>query len=279
MATWLILDGDYMAHRSYHALGKLSDNGELTGVVYGFLRDTLRLIEKHYTRNVAFAFDLGDSVRKQLFPEYKAKRQALTQAEQGEKSELRRQMRLLRKEYLPEVGWTNIFAQKGYEADDVIASLCRALPEGDDAIIVSRDADLFQLLNDRVVMWDPHAQRMVTPRSFNMTWNIMPSQWVRVKAIAGCRTDEIPGVKGVGPATAIKYLRGGNVSGPLRDSIDRHCQSEAMVRNLKLVTLPYPGTEEFTFQEDGFDSRRWDALADRIGMPSLKEHLPADLRN
>jgi DNA polymerase I len=275
--TWLIIDGDYVAHRNFHALGKLQHAGELTGVVFGFLRDVVQFSERLGTPHIAFAFDNGVSKRKQFFSGYKAKRHERNEEEQAVRKELHRQLQTLQDEILPAIGYRNIFSANGYEADDVIASLCQRSLGDDKAIIISRDHDLFQLISNQVSMWDPHKKQSVTERSFRSLWCVAPSQWVNVKAIAGCSSDEIPGVKGVGDVTAIKYLKGGGTS-VLRAKIDEHVQSDDMKRNLKLVTLPYKGTPTFHLVEDEFSADEWDKIADKLNMPSLKSLLPIDMR-
>lgn len=277
MKTWLIIDGDYVAHRNFHALGKLQHAGELTGVVFGFLRDAVQFSERLGTSHLVFAFDEGASKRKQFFPEYKARRHNRTEEEQAIRVDLHRQLRTLQNELLPAIGWKNVFSANGYEADDVIASICQKSLGNDEAIIVSRDHDLFQLIDEKISMWDPQKKQCVTARSFRSLWGVSPSQWVNVKAIAGCSSDEIPGVKGVGDVTAIKYLKGGG-SVVLREKIDAHVRSDDMKRNLKLVTLPYKGTPTFDLVDDEFSAEEWDKIADKLHMPSLKSLLPVNMR-
>ena len=103
---------------------------------------------------------------------------------------------------LPEMGFANVFEEKGYESDDIIASL--VVGSDERTVVISSDKDLYQLLN-----WCNICDikgSVYTKNMFIREYKINPSGWKRVKSIAGCNTDNIKGVKGVGEKTAIKYL-------------------------------------------------------------------------
>jgi 5'-3' exonuclease len=164
----------------------------------------------------------------------------------------------------------------------VIASLCRSILSDskiDEAIIVSSDQDLYQLLHDRVRIWNPTKAKMITVGSFMKEWTIMPHEWVRVKACAGCRSVNIEGIVGVGEKTAVKWILDDlkpttKAAKKIRDNIPMYN------RNLQLVTLPYPGTRRFILQDDGFVTiENWQALCDRLGMRTLRNRPPIPVRN
>lgn len=281
MATWLILDSNYLCHRAFYTMGHLTHGDILTGVVFGFLRDIPLFQERHGTKNIVFCFDHGRGARQELFPDYKGSRKATFEAmdedEQATHREFRKQTSRLRDVYLKKLGFRNVFSQPGYEADDIIASVVDDLPAGDEAIILSSDEDLFQLLSARVRMHNPVTHRTTTIDSFREKWGIDPMMWSHVKAFAGCSTDDVPGIPGVGEVTAAKWVRGELKPGTKTyDKVSNGL--DVFNRNIKLVSLPFPGTEHFKLREDRVTEEKWAALADSLGMKSIRDKAPAGVR-
>lgn len=284
--TWLVLDCDYLCYRALYAFPKLALDGVGTGVIFGFMRDIVNLQETHNTSRFVFCFDHGQSVRCKLFPDYKFKRRFIGE-EQNEEKELvleglRRQRIKLKKEYLSTIGYKNVCYQKGYEADDVIASVVQSIPSDDVAIIVSSDKDLYQLLGDNgfhshreVVIWNPVKHKPYTVQSLAKEYGVAPIQWPYVKAIAGCSTDDIPGVPGVGEKTAAKFLRGEIKKGSETDKkITDWLEHGGWKRNLELVTLPYAGTRRFDLADDAFSADGWRQVCEENGLKSLIRSAP-----
>lgn len=269
--TWLVLDTNYLACRAFYSQGHLSFGDTRTGVLYGVMRDIINLQEMYATHRIVFAFDFGLSLRRQETPSYKAKRVAARL--EGDKLEqytsLQEQIKLLRKEYLPQLGFKNILYAKGYEADDVIASVVRNLPgETDRAVIVSSDHDFYQLLSPDVLMYNPHKKIVTTEKSFVKEWGVEPDRWAECMAIAGCGTDEVPGVEGVGLKTAARYINGNIV--PKSEAFKKiSLASGEWSSNLRLVRLPFPGTPVFQLKKDEVSTLRWKTLAEDLGMGSL----------
>jgi 5'-3' exonuclease len=286
MSTHLLIDSNFLAYRSYHAMGELSFGAIKTGVIYGFLKEVIGLQDRFGTDCVVFCFDLGNPKRKEIMPCYKQKRHALREmTEEARESRLfmRAQVDKLREEYLPRIGYKNIHAQWGYEADDVIASVCTTLPEGDDAIIVSADGDLYQLLSERVSIFQPKMfkrdARFITLQSFKKQHGIHPKHWARVKALAGCVSDEIPGVEGVGEKTALKFLRGELKKGSVaRLAIRKAFDAGAVALNLRVVGLPYVGTQVFKLQKDELSHEGWQEVCASLGLRSLVNDSPFSSR-
>lgn len=273
MKTWLFLDVNYLAHRAYHSTGELTYKEIKTGVIYGVLRDILNLQELHYTNRIAFCFDSKSSKRKALSTEYKADRKAkydaMTRSEQRAYDELRDQIQLMRREYLPSLGFKNVFCQKGYEADDLIASLCDTLEPDCRAVVVSADGDLLQCLTDRVSIWNPRAQKMTTSKSFREKYHVHPIQWSMVKALAGCKSDHVTGIEGVGEITACKWMRGALKPKSKAYQLIRNNLNIANT-NIQLTRLPFPGTKPMELVRDKFDRKAWKELTKRLGFRSLE---------
>ncbi len=275
--NWMIVDCHNVCWRSFHTTGHLTDNGgSRTGVVFGFLNQLSSLVHHFHPDGVVFAFDYGFSKRKELFPGYKANRMGnhLNEYQLKERSEARRQIEDLRITLLESLGFQNVFWQEGYEADDVIASVCHStLVEGDTALLVSSDKDLLQLLHDPCVdIWD--FGKRVTAQAFEKQWGVQPPEWAKVKALAGCAGDCVPGIPRVGEKTAVKFLRGGFRKDKRGQTIGEFYRSEDYSRNLRLVELPYPGTKTFKLRKDRPDPRAWDQLCRELRLPSLVGRCP-----
>lgn len=277
--TWLILDCNYLCHRAYHALGALSHGAEATGTIYGFLNTVNALHEQFNTPNIAFCWDYGRGQREVYDPRYKQPRRDAEakwdDAERGRRGQFRCQMKKLRAKYLRMIGYRCIYYQYGYEADDVIASLVlHTLGPDDEAIIVCSDKDLYQLLAPNVRIWNPSQNKTVTLQSFYQEWGIGPRRWPMVKAMAGCPSDNVIGLAGVGEVTAARYLR--NELPPHHKAYKAiHENPRAWRPNLALVTLPWPGIDQWEFMVDAVTPAGWDSVTTRLGMRSLDGRMGA----
>ena len=187
--------------------------------------------------------------RESLFPDYK-KRSGLSEEELEERKQIGEALRALR-DSLEQLGLPRMHRRAGLEADDWIAALCEAASPL-ACQIVSSDADLLQvLLFPNVGILLPHRRKFLHAASFFRLYGIKPSQWPLVKAIAGCRSDGIPGVGGVGEKSAIDWLRGALPEGSKRrGAILRFVASEEGRRNLRLVRLPWENDSSFLSAAD-----------------------------
>lgn len=276
----IILDCQYMAHRAFHALGaNLGFAGEPTAVIFGFLKDMATVLDEFQTERVVFAWDRGCGKRREIFPEYKAARQKAhedaTDEEKQARRDFLRQVQKLREIYISQLGYRNSFWQDGYEADDIIASVVRnSLGEDDQAVIVSSDQDLWQLINRQTSCYNPYKKTLLDRDQFMATYGIEPCLWANVKALAGCSTDGVPGIKGIGEVTAVKWFQ----SKLKPDSVAYRKINEFGIdihnRNIQLVRLPFAGVETFKLQPDETSHERWRTLADKLGMRSIRELAP-----
>jgi len=272
---WLVLDVSNLAYIAVYGFGDLSYEGAGTAAAFGIFRNVLELSELYSVDGVVFCFDRGYGVRTKIYQEYKGNRRTVRKRDDSvdEKQETRRavaqQLYRLRTRYLSDVGFKNLLWQDDYEADDIIASVCLNLGENDKAVVVSTDEDLYQLLNGRVIVWNPRKKKPITEESFRESYMIDPALWPMVKAIAGCSTDNVRGVKGVGEKTAIKYLCG-NLKPTTTAFQNIVGSNDKIERNLKLVTLPFLGTKTFELKRDRVTARNWDIVMAELGMKTLK---------
>lgn len=269
-SLFLVIDTSVLAYRALYSLGNLSHDDASIGAVYGTFQTVLNLIDVHNTNRVAWVFDQGHDKRTELCPSYKlGRRKNLTEEQKIAHSELRRQLFRLRTKYLPDIGFRNVFCQEGFEADDVIASVCLNLTSDQEAIVVSNDEDLFQLLSSQVSIWLPKG-KMVTYESFVKQWGLEPKFWADVKAIAGCPGDNVLGVPGVGPKKACLYLRG-----LLKPDSKAYQAVESnkhlWERNLPLVKLPFEGVNDFKLQDDQLNTDRWNRVLESLGLRALRD--------
>jgi DNA polymerase-1 len=276
---WLLLDVSQLVWASFHAIGdKLSYRGDPTYVHFGLLSSVIRLQQELHSHKVVFCFDYGKPIRCTVYPEYKKKRKEKQLSEEEIKvyMEVSNQIKLLREQYLPKIGFKNIFYQDGFEADDVIAKICKDYPD-EKFIIVSNDQDMYQLLTKNVSIWKTSTKSHFTKRHFKAKYQIKPKEWAKVKAIAGCSSDEVAGVVGVGEITAVKYLKN-----ELKKESKKHCDIVSKLgrkiykRNLKLVKLPYKGVDSFDLQKDG--NLKWKPILRKLGIRTLVPNDDFDIK-
>ena len=276
---YLILDCNYLAHRAKHVFGDLSHEGSMTGVIYGFLKDLLILSERFNTQRFIFCWDSKSSKREKIYPLYKANRTAIeyTKEEQEFYKAFQNQMYLLRTEYLPTIGFKNIFYQEGYEADDIMAAIVKdIIPKLEEAVIVTADQDLFQCLRSNISIYNAATHEELTLRRFKKAYHIKPKQWAKVKAIAGCTTDNVKGIVGVGEITAIKYLRD-----RLKESTKKYKDIQIgwksiVLRNRALVELPFKGTKTPKLVQDSISQKGWNIVTKKLGMKSIRFRMRKD---
>ncbi len=271
MNKWIVLDVNNLAHRSFHSMGKLSFKGRPTNVLFGIFRDILDLRDLFNTDKFAFCFDSSSSKRKEIYSDYKGNRKIKEESEGDKKARVDLYIQIEELfDILPDIGFQNVFEVEGYEADDIIASICYDLDIDDEVIIVSTDQDLYQLLSVYTIsIYNPIKKKVITEEWFIKEYEINPSKWSCVKAIAGCSSDNIIGAFGVGEKTAIKYLN----EKLKRDT--KAFESIAKVlntdfeRNMKLVDLPYSGMPKVFLESDDIEEEDWQKVMKELGMKSL----------
>ncbi len=204
--TFYLIDGHALAYRMYFALTAGSSTqrwqtskGEPTAGIYGFARELLRILEQEQPEYLAVAFDTGKTFRDDIFPSYKGTRAKMP-------DDLRPQIERIRQM----VDAFNIprLEMEGFEADDVLGSIAAiASNQGLGVKIITGDRDLLQLVNKRIAVYlAGDDQNYITDEDVIRKLGVHPDQVVDYKAIVGDKSDNIPGVPGVGEKTAISLL-------------------------------------------------------------------------
>jgi DNA polymerase-1 len=253
-------------------MGQLSFKEVPTGVLFGFLRDISTFQEVWDTNRLIFCWDFGPSIRRTLSTEYKSNRREKTDEEKLVKLAFKRQVREIRANLLKELGYRNNFYFSNYEADDIMCRLCEILPQEDDIILVTSDKDMFQCLSPRISMYNPSSGNTITLLKFIQTYGILPDKWARVKAIAGCHSDNVAGIKGIGEKTAIKYLKN-ELKQTTKAFVSITENQDTIKRNMKLTKLPWPDIrtilDEDMIQKDKPNQEAWKDIAKKYGIKSL----------
>lgn len=270
----IIIDCNYLGHASRFAVdSKLkTSTGIHTNVIYGFLETVLNLSIYYKTSDLVFVWDSMQSKRKEIFPDYKKSRHKdLTEQEKLELKIAYKQFRILRKNILPAMGFQNNFMEEGFEGDDLIASIIKNDSFGKNFLIYASDHDLYQLLSYNVSMIKKKG--IYTARNFVDEFGINPKKWWRVKALAGCTSDEVPGLKGIGEKTACKYLKNElkEKSITYKKIIDG--QEEIEKQNKPLVKLPFTGTPALTLQKNKFNLEKIKELFEYYEFQSFLENF------
>ena len=200
----VLIDGHALAYRAFHALpaDMGTSQGELTNAVYGFTSMLLNVLRDEQPSHIAVTFDKGRTFRHDVYPDYKAHRAKMP-------DELRAQMERVRQV----VQSLNIpaFELEGYEADDLLGTLAtQATAQGVDTLIVTGDMDLLQLVDEHVNVlasrWRFSDTVIYDVDAVQQRYGISPAQLVDLKALVGDKSDNIPGVSGIGEKTAAKLL-------------------------------------------------------------------------
>lgn len=204
--TLYLIDGHALAYRMYFALTTVggsqrwqTSKGEPTAGIYGFARELLRIIEQEKPEYLAVAFDVGKTFRDDLFPAYKGTREKMP-------DDLSPQIKRIRQ--LVDVFNIPRLEMEGYEADDVLGSVARlAAEQGLGVKIVTGDRDLLQLVNKRTVVYlAGDDQNYIKDEDVVKKLGVPPKQVVDYKALVGDKSDNIPGVAGIGEKTAIALI-------------------------------------------------------------------------
>ncbi|NLB41309.1 MAG: DNA polymerase I, partial [Clostridiales bacterium] len=201
----MVIDGNSLLHRAFYAIPVLSNKkGVFTNAVYGFMNMFLKVIQDYEPDSLAVAFDRkAPTFRHLAYEDYKGTRQKAPE-------ELVPQFELIR-EMLQLMG-IPIYELDGYEADDILGTVAKSCGNKDNhVLLVTGDKDALQLISD-------YTEVLLTKKGISVVqrydenelaeeYGLTPKQFIDMKGLMGDTSDNIPGVPGIGPKTAIKLLK------------------------------------------------------------------------
>jgi len=203
-----LIDAYAMIYRAYFAFIKnplMNSKGENTSAAYGFANFLIEIREKYKPEYLAVVFDAGNSKREKIYPDYKANRDKMPEDLKASLPHIRELV----------AGFNDTIVElEGYEADDVIGTLAvKAQKAGLEAVIVSGDKDLYQLVGPGVRLFNPGrggrtgvVPNWVDESNVHEKFGIPATQVIDYLALIGDASDNIPGAPGIGPKTAVKLL-------------------------------------------------------------------------
>ncbi|MER7167361.1 DNA polymerase I [Micromonospora sp. NPDC000207] len=287
----LLVDGHSLAYRAFFALpveNFSTTTGQPTNAVYGFTSMLINVLRDEQPTHIAVAFDVSrHSFRTDRYAEYKAGRSETPADFKGQVSLVKEVLAALR---------VPVVEKEGYEADDVIATLaCQARDQGMTVLVSSGDRDAFQLVDDRITVLYPRKGVSDLARmdaaAIEAKYGVGPRHYRDLAALVGETSDNLPGVPGVGPKTAAKWInayggvegviaRADEIKGKAGDSLRerladviRNYELNCLVSDLELPLTP----EEARWS--GWDREAvhqvFDALEFRILRDRLYQYLDA----
>jgi DNA polymerase-1 len=203
-----LVDGYALIYRAFFALISrplVSARGENTSAAWGVTKFLLKIVDQHSPDYLGMVFDAGSSDRHVLYPDYKATREKMPTELEASIPRVRQIVEAFR---IP------VLELDGYEADDVIGTLAaKAVEEGLETVIVSGDKDFYQLIRDGVCLLNPGRggptaveEEWVDTRNAHERLGVPPHRVVDYLGLIGDTADNVPGVRGIGPKTAIQLI-------------------------------------------------------------------------
>jgi DNA polymerase-1 len=248
-----LLDGMalvYRAHFAFITRPILDSSGRNTSAIFGFTNTLLELLDKQEPTHIAVAFDTSaPTARHELYPEYKAQRDAMPEELAAAIPEVKRLLEAFR---IP------VLELDGYEADDIIGTLARQAEKAgyEETFMVTPDKDYAQLVDEHTFMYKPGRKggevEILGVEEIREQWGIdRPDQVIDILGLMGDASDNIPGVPGVGPKTAQKLIaqfgsvealieQVYEVKGKMRDKISENTDQAKLSRQLVVIDCAVP---------------------------------------
>ncbi|WP_411284264.1 DNA polymerase I [Lapillicoccus sp.] len=289
MSRLLLLDGHSLAYRAFFALPAenfSTKTGQHTNAVYGFTSMLINLLRDEEPTHLAVAFDISrQTFRVEEYPEYKAGRTATPDEFKGQVSLLHEVLDALRIRYVE---------SEGYEADDIIATLTTMATAQDvEVLICSGDRDAIQLVTDKVTLLYPvkgvSELTRLTPAAVEAKYGVLPERYSDLAALVGESSDNLPGVPGVGPKTAAKWIGlyadlpgivanvdkiGGKAGESLRQHLDGVLRNRRLNQLIRDMDLPL---EVGDLERQTWDREEVHTVFDGLEFRVLRERLFATL--
>lgn len=224
--TVFLIDGSAFLYRAFHAIQHLSTaKGHPTNATYGVTRILMKLIREKNPTYAAVFFDVkGPTFRHEKYADYKANRPPMPDEMAVQIPDVHRMIATLN---IP------VVQKSGYEADDLVGTYARiAREQGFKVVMVTGDKDFIQLISDDCILWDPMKDIILDRAGIQADMGIAPHQYIDVLGLAGDTSDNIPGVKGVGPKTAVKLVAEFGSIDNLYNNLDQVASKKKLYENL-----------------------------------------------
>jgi DNA polymerase-1 len=231
-----LIDGHAFCYRAFYAIRELSNSkGMPTNAIYGVVTMLKKIIKEHSPSMMAFAFDSeGKTVRHEKYDQYKIQRKPMPEDLSSQISAI---IEVVSAYNIP------VFQIQGYEADDIIATIAtKAENMGTNVTIVTADKDALQLVDDHIRVLSPGSfgDKIYSIKEVKEKYGVSPAQMQDFMALAGDTSDNIPGVKGIGPVTAGKLINEyGNLSAVFNniDKIDKSTLKEKLKTGREMAEM------------------------------------------
>lgn len=241
----ILVDGSSYLYRAFHALPPLANSrGEPTGAVYGVINMLRKLITDYQPEHIAIIFDAkGKTFRDDIYPEYKSHRPPMP-------DDLIAQIEPLH--HIIQAMGLPLLMIDGVEADDVIGTLAKSATQNEMKTIISTgDKDIAQMVNDKITLVNTMTNTQLDPEGVINKFGIPPHLIVDYLSLVGDSVDNIPGIPGVGPKTAVKWLQeygsldgiiqqADQIKGKVGDNLREHLSQLPMARILSTIKTDVP---------------------------------------
>ena len=290
--TFLIVDGNSLMHRAFHALPLMDAGGTYTNAIYGFLSMLLKVIKEENVRYLAVCFDEhGPTFRHTVYADYKAGRAATP-------PELRQQFETIRT-LLDDMGirW---YTLQGWEADDLLGTLSlRGAEAGAAPLLLTGDRDALQLVGGGVELMFTRKgiseTTRFTPARVHEEYGFSPEQVTDWKGLAGDSSDNIPGIPGIGDKTAVKLLQqygtlenvlahAAEAKGKLREKLETYADQALKCKELATIRRDAPvqwrlsdcALPDLTQGIPALQKLKLNSIIRRLGEDSAGSEVPAE---
>lgn len=237
----LLVDGENILHQSFHKFANLkSKEGKPSGAIFGFFKSLHYYVNRFNPDNIGVTFDNGHSKeRLKLLENYKGHRKNIAIDYSSLQSQKRVILRMLK--YL---GISHIFDKSKdilYEGDDYLAWMALNVPKGVKVTIISSDKDFNQLISKDIKIFNPRKDEIINRHNCKDIFGYSPEQTVSYLALVGDSSDDIPGVKGIGPVKAKAILDNyGDVPNALKNNCpDKDKIAPVWKKNQFLIDLRF----------------------------------------
>ncbi len=259
-ATIYLIDGSAYIHRAYHAVRGLSNSRGLpTNAAFGFTGMLLKLLKEQSPEYMVMFFDVkGPTFRHKIYADYKANRPPMPED------------LVLQIPYIKDItkGFNiPVVEMEGFEADDLIGTAARkAESKGFKVVVVTGDKDFVQIVTDKTIIWDPMKDKTTDVVAVREEFELEPPQMIDVMGLSGDKADNIPGVPGIGPKTAVALIKNFGAMDRLYEQVDTITKKK---QHEKLVQ----------FKDQAFLSRRLVTIDRNVPLEFIPENYKAGAPN